>query len=84
MNNYSNIKIENLKNQSLINLCLILIGNNLKQEGESCGSSRAEVCGICSPELDCNAPFDACGQCVKKPGKIQDNSDPVLLISLKS
>ena len=37
----------------------------LKKLGESCGSSRSEICGLCDEGLDCNAPFDACGQCVK-------------------
>ena len=41
---------------------------SLKQEGESCGSSRSEICGICVKELDCNAPMDMCGKCVKKSG----------------
>ena len=37
----------------------------LKKLGESCGSSRSEICGLCDEGLECNAPFDACGQCVK-------------------
>jgi len=44
-------------------------GNNsetLKQEGESCGSSRSKICGNCAEGLDCNAPMDMCGQCVQK------------------
>lgn len=43
---------------------MILIANNLKQLGESCGSSRTETCGICVDGLECNAPFDACGECI--------------------
>ena len=38
----------------------------LKQEGESCGSSRSKICGNCAEGLDCNAPMDMCGQCVQK------------------
>ena len=41
---------------------------SLKQEGESCGSSRSKVCGICAKGLACNAPMDMCGICVKKSG----------------
>ena len=48
-----------------------MIANNLKQEGESCGSSSEEVCGNCDLGLECDAaPFDACGQCITKPGKL--------------
>merc|ERR1711997_1369724 len=39
---------------------------NLKQEGETCGSSRREVCGVCENGLQCDAPMDACGHCINK------------------
>ena len=43
---------------------------NLKQEGETCGSSRKEVCGVCENGLQCDAPMDACGHCIAKKGKV--------------
>ena len=43
---------------------------NLKQEGETCGSSRREVCGVCENGLQCDAPMDACGHCINKKGKV--------------
>ena len=42
----------------------------LKQEGETCGSSRREVCGVCGNGLQCDAPMDACGHCINKKGKV--------------
>ena len=39
-----------------------------KQEGETCGTSRSRVCGVCASHLKCNAPMDACGNCVKDQG----------------
>ena len=40
----------------------------LKEEGESCGSSRARDCGKCEKGLKCNGPAKKCGKCVKKQG----------------
>ena len=43
---------------------------NLKQEGETCGSSRREVCGVCENGLQCDAPMDTCGHCITKKGNV--------------
>ena len=47
----------------------ISVSIGLKQIGDSCGSSRSEICGLCDDGLECDAPFDACGQCVSKLSK---------------
>ena len=62
LSSYSRIILVDYKEINF--LSLILIANNLKQLGESCGSSRTETCGICVDGLECNAPFDACGECI--------------------
>ena len=44
---------------------------NPKQEGETCGFSRSEICGVCGDGLQCDAPWmDACGYCIKKRGSL--------------
>ena len=41
--------------------------NDLRKEGESCGRSTTENCGICGEGLECTRHlFDACGVCAKK------------------
>ena len=47
----------------------ISVSIGLKQIGDSCGSSRSEICGLCDEGLECEGPFDACGQCVRKLSK---------------
>ena len=49
---------------------------NLKREGETCGFSRSEVCGVCEDGLQCLGVMglqimDACGHCMKKRGNVK-------------
>merc|ERR1719418_117728 len=60
-----NLKID-VNGKTAIDQSLPTKARNLKQEGETCGSSRREVCGVCENGLQCDAPMDACGHCIAK------------------
>ena len=52
------------------------IVGNIKQEGESCGSSWGTRCGGCADGLYCFTPInDMCGVCSKKKGQYKTEHD---------